>query len=165
MAKKLLRNASVDPERHCERTDLGRFSLGGTLAVIPATPPIKRTPSMIVMVRTNPLTSLQMKAMVDLVETIWEQEKLTATSASCVVEFLWLEDRDFHSPDPLPEDSWGWRKTKIRLIYAHTVKINSAFHKRAERYVRKTLDYFLMYEAHAALVKRKYSVQGAKAHS
>jgi hypothetical protein len=148
MPKKLARNASVDPGRQYERTDLGRFSLGGTLAATPTTPPIKRTPSMIVMVQTNPLTSPQMKVMVDMIETIWEQEKLTATSASSVVELLWLEDRDFHSPDPLPEDNWGWRKTKIRLIYAHTIKINSAFHKRAERYLRKTLDYFLKYEAH-----------------
>jgi hypothetical protein len=165
MAKKLLRNAIVDPERHCERSDLGRFSLGGSLAVIPTTPPIKRTPSMIVMVQTNPLTSPQMKVMVDMVETIWEKEELTATSASAVVEFLWLQDRDFNSPDPLPEDSGDWRKTRIRLIYAHTVKINSAFHKRAERYVRKMLDCFLRCEAHAALVRRKYSLEWAKAHS
>jgi hypothetical protein len=116
------------------------------------------------MVQTNPLTSLQMKVMVDIVETIWEEEKLTATSVSGVVEVLWLEDREFHSPDPLPADSWGWRKTKVRLIYAHTIKIDSAFQKRAERYVRKTLDYFLMYEAYAARMKSKYVVQGAKAH-
>jgi CRISPR/Cas system-associated exonuclease Cas4 (RecB family) len=65
------------------------------------------------------------------------------------------EDCEFHSADPLPDGNQHWRKTKVRFIYPHTVKINAAFRKRAERHVRETLNFFRMCDEVAAYQQRR----------
>ena len=166
MARKIPSIITTHPDAHVEHIDIDRLNTDGTFSrKIPGTHRVTRTPEAIVWARFSETTSPQVNVMVDILETMWKQEKFPATLANQVLYTIRCEECDFHSADPLPEGSQNWRKTEVRFIYPHTVKITVAFRKRAERHVRETLTFFRMCDAFAAYQERKPASKKAKMHA
>jgi hypothetical protein len=166
MASKIPSAVTTHPNGPVENIDIGRLNTDGTFSRrIPGTRRMTRTPEAIVWSRFSGTTSPQVKVMTDILETIWRQEKFPATVANQVLYTIRCEECDFRSADPLPDGSQNWRKTKVRFIYPHTVKINAAFRKRAERHVRETLTFFRMCDAYATYQERKPASTRARMHA
>jgi hypothetical protein len=60
----------------------------------------------------------------------------------------------------------NWRETRsARLLYPDTIKIDAAYRKRAERYVRDAVHFYFMCDAYAASIEPKIAAKEAKVDS
>lgn len=97
-------------------------------------------------------------------ETDWPHPDLVDKLAQSIID----EYHEFHSPLPPVKGSENWKNTRVRLLYAKTVKIDFAFRKRAERHVRSLIQWELMFAAYEAMAVRKQSgkaVRQSSAHN
>jgi hypothetical protein len=82
------------------------------------------------------MVSHQVYAILECLVDVCVPDHVPASIAFKVFGHITSEYRDFHSPIDLPKGSENWRKTKVRLLYPHEIKIDAAFRRRATRHAR-----------------------------
>ena len=102
------------------------------------------------------IASDQVHAILSCLVDVCVADQVPVSIASTVFDEVGRQDREFHSLRELPKGSENWRKTKVRLLYPHEIKINAAaFRKRATRHVRAMIKFEQMLPLIEAYFKRK----------
>jgi hypothetical protein len=112
------------------------------------------------------ITSPQVTALLEALAKVQDQDEVSQALARRIAGNIREEYHDFHSGEPLPQGSQNWRETRsARLLYPDTIKIDAAYRKRAERYVRDAVHFYFMCGQYAAHLKRKAAAKEARVHA
>lgn len=94
--------------------------------------------------------SPQMAEMFRCFEQVCVTDRLHPDIVDKVMQAITDEYHEFHSPLPPVKGSENWKNTRVRLLYAKTIKIDAAFRKRAERHVRSLIQWEQQFQKLAA---------------
>jgi hypothetical protein len=123
--------------------------------------PSKKTP------QPKPITlgkSPQMGELLKCAKQVCETDGPQQSVVQDLMEMLQQDYYRFHSPLSPPNGGKNWKgRRSVKHLFSKTVKINAAFRKRAERYVREKIKFMqnIVYRKH--MVARKAAVRGAAA--
>ena len=115
----------------------------------------------------KPVTLMKSPQMGELMKCAKQVCKTDRPEPSVVQDLMEMLQEDyhrFHSPLPPPKGTKNWKGIRsVQLLFSNTVKINVAFRKRAERYVRDKINFMqhVVYRKH--MVARKVAVRDAAA--
>jgi|HubBroStandDraft_2_1064218.scaffolds.fasta_scaffold85368_2 hypothetical protein len=106
----------------------------------------------------------QMGELLKCAKQVCETDGPEPSVVQVLMELLQEDYYRFHSPLPPPKGGKNWKGMRsVQLLFSRTVKINPAFRKRAERYVRARINFIqnVVYRKH--MVARKAAVRDAAA--